>query len=229
MALPKEKPNSKGKSMVCKVKRSSTNTPSNWTRASRSSASSNRRILTSETRTKPSTRRVTRSVDSGLRRKEILLKRNNYYQKHAKQQEGVDKEEKTMNHHYSKNQRGYKEPLFKKATKTRVSKQRKESFRNKAPLRIANPQRISGWQPGRSSPTDDPGEPPCPAPGHKEGIPRRSISGERPPKDHDRPLADRAALASLGGRTPLPRFSLLILIIDNRYREPRHVPWKKLC
>ncbi|KAG5414830.1 hypothetical protein IGI04_002397 [Brassica rapa subsp. trilocularis] len=40
---------------------------SNWSRAPRSSASSNRSILPSETRTKPLTQHATRSVDSGLR------------------------------------------------------------------------------------------------------------------------------------------------------------------
>ncbi|XP_033145294.1 uncharacterized protein LOC117133376 [Brassica rapa] len=40
---------------------------SKWSRASRSSASSNRSILPSETRTKPLTQHATRSVDSGLR------------------------------------------------------------------------------------------------------------------------------------------------------------------
>ncbi|KAG5401132.1 hypothetical protein IGI04_015739 [Brassica rapa subsp. trilocularis] len=53
--------------MICKVKKSSTNTLTTWSRAPRSSASSYRRILPFETRTKPSTRRVTRSVDSGLK------------------------------------------------------------------------------------------------------------------------------------------------------------------
>ena len=81
---------------------------------------------------------------------------NNYYLKHAKQQEGVDKEEKTMKHHYWKSQRGLQRAFFlkKKSNKNHNLKQRKELFKEKAPPRIATPQQISGWQPGRSSATD---------------------------------------------------------------------------
>ena len=50
-----------------------------------------------------------------------------YYQKHVKQQEGVDKEEKTMKHHYSENQRGLQRAFIQ----TKKREQQKPESQNK--------------------------------------------------------------------------------------------------
>ena len=51
---------------------------------------------------------------------------DNYYHKHAKQQEGVDKEEKTMKHHYSKSQRGLQRAFIQKSNKNQSLKTKKK-------------------------------------------------------------------------------------------------------
>ncbi|KAH0858884.1 hypothetical protein HID58_087145, partial [Brassica napus] len=99
--------------------------------------------------------------------------------KHAKQHEGVDKEEKTMKHHYLKSQRGLQRAFIKKNMLSEACEAtgRKGSSENRDPITDLGP-RLSLVE------QVDPVEPPCPATGHEEGIPRRSISGEHPPKGH---------------------------------------------
>ena len=64
---------------------------------------------------------------------------NNYYQKDAKQQEGADKGEKLSSIIIHKINGGYKETLFKKATKTRVSKNKERNHSERRFLRESRP------------------------------------------------------------------------------------------
>ena len=64
---------------------------------------------------------------------------NNYYQEHAKEQGGVDKEEKTMKHHYSKSQRSLQRAFIQKSNKNQSLKtekgiiQKEGSYENRDP------------------------------------------------------------------------------------------------
>ncbi|KAF3575975.1 hypothetical protein DY000_02030936 [Brassica cretica] len=89
---------------------------------------------------------------SGNRQKDTLLKRNmqnNYYQKDAKQQEGADKGEKLSSIIIHKIKGGYKETLFKKATKTRVSKNKERNYQKEGSSENRDPTtdlRVAAWE-----------------------------------------------------------------------------------